>query len=453
MSGTASASVSPASPPAGSAAPALARRLELADAIAIFVGIILGSGIFVAPAHVAAAAPSLPAALALWAVGGLIAACGAFCYAECGSRLPRNGGFYVYYREVYGDWLAFAGGWAALLVTYPASIAAIALLSAAYVIELVPAWGGFAAPIAVAVVLSCGALNYFGVRTGAWAQRLLTTVKVGAVVLVCVAALVASERSAAGAIATTAPSWPELTVLLTALVGILWAYDGWSDVTLIAGELREPQRNLGRAVAIGIGVLIAIYVFVQQAVMLLLGAQGAAGSERVFAAAAQVGLGPAAGALVAALVVVSTLGAVNGVVLTASRLGHAMAGDGVFLPWFGAVGRWQTPGRAIAGLVAAACIYVVASDFRGLLELFGQTIWMFYGLTAVALIVLRRRGVGAADGWRAPGGLLAPVVLVLTAVGMTASLAWKDPQRFVLGLGLVLAALPVYFGWRWLRRR
>jgi APA family basic amino acid/polyamine antiporter len=431
----------------------LRRQLGLWDAIAIFVGIILGSGIFIAPSAVAGAAPGSLSAVGLWLIGGLVAACGAFCYAECGARLPRTGGFYVYYREVYGDAVAFVGGWAALLITYPASIAAIADIFGRYLQEAIPILPDEGRPLAAGAVVLAGVLNALGVRSGARAQRILTAVKVIALGTLCLAAVLASgpaieDRSPVDPFEVTS----DLSALVLALMVVLWTYDGWSDVTLVSGEIRRPGRNLGRAVLLGIVVLVVLYVALQLSVMTLLPPEQAAASERVVSDAVQVSLGRGVGRLVALLIVVSTLGSINGIVLTASRIGYAMARDGVFVRWFARVHpRSGTPARSVGLLVAATVFYIVTSSFHTLLMLFSFSVWVFYALTAVALIVLRKRRVGEPLEWRAPGGWLAPVVLLMVAAAMTSGLAFQDPGTALKGVGLLVAGLPVYALWRSVR--
>ncbi|MFC1611828.1 APC family permease [Myxococcota bacterium] len=432
------------------------------DAAAIFVGIILGSGIFEAPAAVARATPSLPLAAGLWLVGAMVAACGAFCYAECGARLPKTGGFYVYFRETYGEGAAFVAGWAALLITYPVSLAAIAHILARYLGRVSPfltASEMSTALLAAVAVLVAGGLNIVGVRTGANTQRLLTGFKVLALALLCIAAAFAPGQGMEAS-STTSPVELEilplgLSAMLGAMVLLLWTYDGWSDVTLIGGELRDPGRNFGRTVILGTCVLATLYVLVQTAVMLLLPAHEAAESEQVVADAVSRGLGMEMGRGVAVLVVICTFGAINGVVLTASRLGFAMANDGVFLRFFAAVDpRLGTPARSILALIVATLVYVfMVDDFNSLLGFFSFNVWLFYAATAIALVVLRRRHVGDPPAWRAPGGYLAPAVILITAASMTTSLMVQSPLRSLAGLAILLCGVPAYMIWRRAARR
>lgn len=427
----------------------LRRRLGTGDAVAIFVGIIVGSGIFRAPSAVAAAAPGLAAGLLFWIAGGLVTACGAFCYAECGVRLPQTGGFYVFYRETYGPSVAFVGGWIALFVTYPASVAAIALIFSQYLAEALPFTAGWERSAGIGVIVLASLLNVVGVRVGAWAQRILTSAKVVALGGVCAAALFAGRSlprpPAPEEVAAGAP-W---AAMIAAMVAVLWTYDGWSDVTLVSGEIRNPARNLRRAVLAGTAILVVLYALVQVAVWALLPPEVAARSGRVVADAVNAGLGGRAGTIVALLVVLSTFGSINAIVLAVSRLGFAMARDGAFVRWFGGIHpRWETPARATAALAAASVAYVLRSDFQNLLNYFTFSVWIFYALTAVALLRLRRLGVGAASARSALGAAIAPAVVIGTAACMTSGLLVQNTRGSLYGLAMIGAGFAAYGVWR-----
>jgi APA family basic amino acid/polyamine antiporter len=237
-------------------------------------------------------------------------------------------------------------------------------------------------------------------------------------------------------------------------VVILWTYDGWSDINMVAGEVRDPRRALPRAVLIGTGMLIATYALVQAAVSRLLPAPAAAASDRVLADAVEAALGKGAGMMVAALVVLATFGSVHGIVLAASRLGWAMARDGVFFRWFGHVHpALGTPARAIGVLAATSAVYVFAAGFRNLLALFSFTVWIFYGLTAAGLIVLRNRGIGGGPGRGLAAMPVAPAVVMLTGIAMCTGLFAENPWRSLAGLALLLAGFPAHAMWRRLARR
>jgi len=421
------------------------RHLGLADATAIYAGIILGSGIFVAPAMIAGAVPSIPAAFGLWICGAAVAACGASCYAECAARVPSNGGFFVFNREAYGPAVAFVGGWAAIFVTYPASIAAIAIVFAEYLAKVTGVAGWERTTAASALALAA-ILNVAGLRTGPRAQIVLTSTKIAALGALVVAALFSPLHGSSAAAVTASPAGPTTAAAwLSALMIMLFAYDGWSDVTLVAGEVRDPGRNIGRAVLLGTLVLAMLYGTTQVAVMTARPGGAAAGSAQPVADAVEATLGSAAGRAVSVLVVVSTFGSILGTVFTVSRLGFAMAQAGAFLRSVATLHpRWGTPARATATLAAASVVYVWLASFRSIVALFTFSVWIFYGITAVALLKLRRRGVGDPVAWRAPLGWAPPVVVLLVGAGMTVQLIADDPMRALGGAALLAAAFPAY---------
>ena len=421
------------------------RHLGLADATAVYAGIILGSGIFVAPAAVAGAMPSIPAAVGLWICGAIVAACGASCYAECAARMPSNGGFFVFNGEAYGPAVAFVGGWAAIFVTYPASIAAIALVFAGYLGKSV-GLTGWDRPAAAAALVAAGVLNVVGLRTGPRAQLALTSIKISALAAVAVAAMVFANRHALATPAGIgdAPTMPPAGWLAAVMI-LLFTYDGWSDVTLIAGEVKSPGRNIGRAVLFGTGILALVYGLTQAAVMLVLSPEGAAASGQPVADAVGAIGGASAARAVSALVVVSTFGSILGTTLTVSRLGHAMAVRGAFFKGLATLHpRWGTPARATAVLTGAAIAYALTGSFDDILALFTFSVWIFYGITAVGLLILRRRGVGEPVSWRAPGGPVPPFVVIGVGVVMTVELVAADPRRALVGAALLAAAFPAY---------
>jgi APA family basic amino acid/polyamine antiporter len=422
------------------------RHLGVLDAAAIFGGIVLGSGIFVAPAAVAAAAPGAAGAAALWAAGALAAACGAFCYAECASRMPRDGGFFVFYREAYGEPLAFVAAWAAVFVTYPASVAAISRIGAGYVVSLT-GWPLPEAALAATGLAAAAVLNAWGVRAGPRAQRVLTTGKAGALAMLCVAAALAGagpSSAAAGGAAPASMGWAG------AFAVVLFTYDGWSDVTLVAGEIRDPMRDLARAVLLALGALAVLYAVVQVCVLALLTPERAAASTRVVSEAVEAGLGAGWGDAVSAVVAVCTFGSATAIVLVVSRLAWAMGGQGALPRAFAVIhpGR-GTPVRATWGVAAVSAVYAAFAGFQSLVEYFTFTVWIFYSLTAAAVLILRRRRVGEGTAWRAPGGVAAPAVVVAVGAVMTGGLFLRSPLRSSLGLLLLACGFGVWA----LRRR
>ena len=419
------------------------RHLGVLDAAAIFGGIVLGSGIFVAPAAVAAASPGAVGAASLWGAGALAAACGAFCYAECASRMPRDGGFFVFYREVYGEPSAFVAAWAAVFVTYPASVAAIARIGAGYLVELT-GWPLPEAALAATGLVAAALLNASGVRAGPRAQRILTTGKAGALALLCVAAVAAGARAAAAGLVDGTP--PSSLGWMGAFAVVLFTYDGWSDVTLVAGEIRDPKRDLARAVLLALGALAVLYAVVQISILTLLSPEQAAASTRVVSEAVEAGLGGGWGNAVSAVVALSTFGSATAIVLVVSRLAWAMAGQGALPRAFATIDPTRgTPARATWGVATVSVVYAAFAGFQSLVEYFTFTVWIFYSLTAVALVILRRRGVGESTAWRAPGGFVAPVVVVSVGLTMTIGLFARSPLRSTVGLLLLASGFVVWW--------
>jgi basic amino acid/polyamine antiporter, APA family len=423
------------------------RRLSWFDASAVFIGLVVGSGIFFAPSAVLRAAPHPWMALGLWSVGGIIAWCGALTYAECGARLPSNGGFYVVYRHVYGEAIAVIGALIGYGITYPASVAVIALVCAAYTVKCYPDLEGLESIIAITVVGLASLLNMIGVKENALSQKILTLVKVLAITLLCTAALVKTGASASHMQTTNPPFEFDFGVLILATVSILWTYSGWSDITMITGELKKPQSDLGKTVLFSILVLIALYTLVQWAVLSLLPLEEAKASQQVLADAVEAAFGQEAGTLTALIVVISCFGAINSTLLINSRLGERLAQD-KHLPAFIAQrhATRHTPINALCISFLCVVMYLLSSPFRQLLGFFTFSVWVFYGLSAIALFKLRQEGVGEPLAWRAPGGGLAPAVVILTAISVTLSIILDPTQRTFAwwGFAFFIASFALY---------
>lgn len=428
----------------------LDRTLGLTDAVSMVVGIILGSGIFVAPATVAALAPHPALAAGLWGCGALIAGCGAMCYAECGARLPHDGGFFVFFERAFGARVAFVAGWAALFISYPTSLAGVTKLGVGYLPAAWPTLAEQKTAFALALITAAAVLNAVGVALGRWVQRLLTLAKLLAIVGVVGCALWVFGR-ADGALlpVATHPTGPApdagtasvVGLLLSALATLMWTYDGWTDVTMVAGEVKHPERNLARAVVLSLVVLFAVYAAVQVAVMLILGAQEAAQSDQVLALALGRALGPVGGQTVAWLVLLTTAGSVHGLLFATSRLAYAMAERGAVSAHLARVAPGShTPVLSIWAVWAMSCVYTVAGSFAELLEIFALVIWLFYGATGVALLRLRRRGVGSPLTATGFNTATAPAVLLGAAAVMTGLQVAEAPLRALTVCGLLGAA-------------
>lgn len=417
----------------------------------VLVGVMVGSGIFRVPSLVAAEVASVELVGLVWTAGGLLALCGALCYAELASIYPRPGGAYVYLREAWGRTAAFLYGWIRLVVAIPASLGAVALILAGYVGSFVPLEPADETAVAVAVLVALTALN---VRSVVWAALVENTTSLAKLAaLAAVAGLIfffgdpAAGTFAGGpaaALARNAGAWSGVGAALTA---VMWTYSGWGLTSKLAGEVREPTRSIPRALFWGVVVVTAVYLAVNAAFLYALPLEEVAASSRVASAAVSAVLGPAGGQAVAALVVVSTFGTLNALVLSNGRLFFAMAGDGLF---FRRVARihpeYRTPHVSTLIVGGLGVLYVSIGDFARLAEAFVLGMWPFHMAVAAGLIRLRRRRDAAQGGYSAPAHPLVPTVFLALAAGMLVAVTLHDPLPSALSLAAILTGVPVY---RW----
>jgi basic amino acid/polyamine antiporter, APA family len=428
----------------------LRRSIGLVRATAMVVGIIIGASIFVQPSAVTAQVHSFAGVLLVWTTAGLLTLIGSLVLAELASAFPRTGGVYVFLREAYSPSVGFLWGWAMFWTMHSGIIAVIAMVFARYVGAFVPLGDGGILIVAVTSIVVLSAVNYLGVRFASGVQVVLTCIKVFALVLIVVAALnVARQgggalRLASGAAVTAMPA-PAAFAL--ALIAGLFAFGGWHMVSYAADETVNPTRTIPRALMLGALTVTALYVAVNAAYLFVLPLTTVALSTRVAADFADAAVGGSGAQIMSALVVLSTLGAMNGVILAGPRVYLAMADDGLLFKWAGAVHpRYRTPHRAIVLQAVWSSVLVVTGTYRALFTRVVYTEWVFFGLLAAALVVLRRRP-GYAPVYRAWGYPVLPSLFVLSTAAIVLNQIVHDPLDSVLGLGLVLAGLPVYYIW------
>jgi APA family basic amino acid/polyamine antiporter len=434
----------------------LPRSLGLWTAVAVLVGSTIGSGIFRTPALIAGRVPSPLPMLGVWVLGGLLVLCGALTYAELAAMHPRSGGVYVYVREGFGRFPAFLMGWTELLVIRASALGAIATVFAEYLMRSLgrdPALPHNAAMVhylAAAAIVVTAAFNYVGVRWSAVVLNLTTAAKYGALVLLVMAAFLVGhgdfghfvEETAAGAGGVSAGLFG------LALVSVLWAYDGWADVSFVSGEVMNPARNLPRALLLGTGSVVAIYLLVNAAYLYLLPIADVGRSPLVAADAAQLLVGRLGVGLVAVVVMVSTFGTLAGSMLTGPRIFFAMADDGLFFRGVARIHpRYRTPSVAIVLTAGLGVAYVLARTFEQLADTFVLALWPFYALGAAAIFVLRRRKPKAERPVRAWGYPVPPILFLLSAVLILANALWTDPRGTALAFGVIATGLPAYGLW------
>jgi basic amino acid/polyamine antiporter, APA family len=422
------------------------RSVTLMQTVAVSVGITIGSGIFRVPATVAGQLQLPGPMLLCWALGGVIALCGALTVAELAGSLPRSGGIFAYLLESYGPVPAFLFGWTELVVIRASALGAIATIFAEYLGYFVPAAAAHVRATAAFAILLIGAVNYVGVQRAAAVLSATTAVKYA--VLLCLGLLAFSASG--GSSAHFAPAWPAqvpLSLLATALIPVMWTYDGWADAAFIAGEISNPQRNLPLALIGGAVAVTAVYLVVNVGFLYALPAAQMAGSKLIAAdVAARIALlGGAGAAVIAAAVVVSAFSGLNASMMAGSRVFFAMADRGLFFQAVARISaRFDTPSVAISLSTALGAAYVLQNDFAQLADKFILGIWPFYALTVAAVFVLRRRRPELPRPYRAWGYPLVPLIFLGASALMMLNALVTDPRNTGITLLITLAGVPVY---------
>ncbi|HTL04148.1 MAG TPA: amino acid permease [Gemmatimonadales bacterium] len=426
----------------------LRRQLGLLDATMINVGTIIGSSIFIVPASIAVLfSGSFPTVL-VWIAGGLVSLCGALCVAELGAAMPKAGGQYVYLQRAFGPLWGYLYGWGAAVVINPASIAFVSVGFATYLGFFIPLSALAAKLVAVGIILLLTALNCFGLRVGALTQDVVTTLKIAAVaalVLLCLAL-------PGGSAANFHPIWPRESA--TALIGpfglamilALGAYDGWIEITYVGSELKRPGRDMPLSIVLSTLIVSLLYIGVSVAVLYVLGQAATGGSSMVAADAMRVVLGPIGGGLLTVAVLLSTAGCDNGMIFTSARIPYAMARRGDFFAWAAKLdARHSTPNTALIVQGGWAALLAWSGTYNQLVTYMVFVSFLFYALSAAAVIVLRRREPALERPYRAWGYPVTPVVFILFSGYLIVNTIREAPGDAAIGAGLLLAGLPVYW--------
>lgn len=445
----------------------LPRRLGLWSAVAVIMGTTIGSGIFRVPAVVAERLPHPWLFAAVWIVGGLLAMAGALAFAELSAMFPRSGGFYVYIREAFGPVAAFVFGWAELLVIRPASYGAISIVSAEYLWRLIGYDGNLllgSVPLSRAqvtaslLIVATAAVNYRGVHLGALVQNVSTVLKVSALLAIVVMGLTLVPAGGIGDATGPAavPAGSSTLALISAfglaLVSILWAYDGFADLVFVAGEVRDPERTLPRALIIGTSGIIALYLVTNWVYVRVIPLPRMPGSPLIAADVSVALLGTFGVVFISAAVALSTFGSLNGSTMTGPRIFFAMAEDGLFFRGIAEVHpRFGTPARSIMLMAGLGTFYVYVRTFAQLADQFIVGIWPFYAAAVVALFVLRRSRPDADRPYRTWGYPWVPAAFLIGAVFLLGNYLISEPWIFAADIAVIVSGVPVY--WLWVRER
>jgi APA family basic amino acid/polyamine antiporter len=436
------------------------RRLGVFDTTMVVIGGIIGAGIFLNPAIVAQRVHTSVFILTTWVIGGAVALVGALSFAELGARRPQAGGGYIYLTEIFGPLAAFLYGWTFLLIINSGGIAAVAVTFARYSADLFRLSASYVKPLAAGALVGLSVVNYFGVRAGSMTQNIFTVLK-----LLALAALIGAGVFFAGhSLYPPAPSAPAsiegfgvIRALGYALIPVLFAYGGWQYSNNIASEIVAPERTLPKALAIGVAVVVAVYVLANVAYIRTLGPDGLASSIAPAADTMRTVMGPIGGAVMAAGIMVSTIGFVNSGILSAPRMLQAMAGDGLFFRFAARLHpKYHTPTGGIVIQAVWAIALVLSGTYGQLLDyvVFGD--WIFFGLIVATLFGYHRRdrtrGSEIPQTYRAPGYPFLPALFVAIAAFVVASAIWSNPRNALLGVVLIGAGVPAFLFWRRQRR-
>ena len=429
----------------------LRRTLGTLDLTLLTIGLVIGSGVFIVPAVVLrSSGGSMSLALSVWVVGGILSLLGALTYGELGAMDEGSGGLYSYLRDAFGPFPAFLYGWTLLLVLATGSVATLAAAAAQYLGEFVTLGPTGQKIFSVAMILVLGAINVVSTRKSASLQNVATGIKVTAILVMSGLLIALGSGGPPATASADSPSF--MAGLSVAVISVLWAYEGWQYTTFAVGEAVDPQRNFPRALITGTLILIGLYVLANIAYVAALGGARVAASPRVAAEAVTTVVGPTAGRLVAGAIMISMFSAALSIVITAPRVYYTMARDGLFFRKLAEVHpRFGTPAFAIMVTTLWSMVLAATGTFQQLLTYVVFVGWMFYGLGAIAVIVLRRTRPDAPRPFRVPGYPWTPVIFTLSAVAIVLNTILTQPRDVALGLLIVALGAPAYLIWR--RRR
>jgi APA family basic amino acid/polyamine antiporter len=445
---------------------ALVRAIGLGPAILFVVGSVIGSGIFLTTGGMAAVIPSASLLLLAWVLGGVLAIAGGLTYAEMGAMFPRSGGVYVFLKEAYGPLPAFLYGWAALFVVLSGGIAAVSVGFSEYLSYFVPVLSpksilfSLATPwrpltisagqlVGAACIVVLGAVNYVGVRNGSRVNAVFTAAKVAGLAALPVMAIVATRVHPAFTPVVPPDVARPVASFGVAMIAVLWTYEAWYFITYAAGEIKDPQRNVPRALVGGILILMTIYVSVNLAYLYALSIDEMRGVTRIAERAATALIGPAGATLVASTVLVSTFGNTVPAILAGSRLLFAMASDGVFIPAAARVHpRYRTPHLAIVGLTVWSALLALSGTYEQLFTYVMFASILFSVAAGFALFVLRRTKPDHPRPYRTWGYPIIPGIFIAGSAAFVINTLIERPIESLTGLGLLALGLPAYWYWK-----
>lgn len=459
----------------------LKKQVGLWSATSIVVGSVIGSGIFMKPATMAGQLGSPVALILVWIIAGVFSLFGALIFAELGAMWPVTGGLYTYFRRIFGDFFSFLYGWSAFAVINTAAIAAISYVCASYadyfllmprlplsteqsyvwhipfIGDLYPLQNIGVKAIAILIILGLSWLNYRTVRGGAAFQLISTIIKMLAMAAIVLGIFFSGQGNAAHFFeaGNTSPGTGFFSGVVLAMTGAFLAYDGWINISFVAGEIKEPQRNVPRSLITGVIICIVVYVLVNLAYLYALPIDQMADSPLIATDAVSMVMGTASGALIAAMIVICTLGAVNGSLLATCRVTYAMGRDNLFFRFTGKTSRYTSPGNAIALHAIWTCMFIITGTFDMLADMFVFITWIAYMFGAIGIFILRRRYPGLQRPYRIWGYPWVPLLFIGFSLFYLIFTVRSDISNYLhgrqpvinsfLGLLITIAGIPIYF--------
>ncbi len=445
--------------------PHLIRGLGLRSAAAIVIGDMIGTGVFLVTSDMARAVGSISLVFAAWIIGGLIVLFGAFCYAELGAAFPKAGGNYVYLNRGLGPLWGFLFGWMSSFLDRPVAMATLAagflrFLGFLFPVVATPLFTarfgryefGFTAaqPLAALVVIAATAVNYLSVRFGGSIQVLLTSLKMGAILLIVVAGVLFGTQESIRMAPSVAPfGLGVIGAVLTALVPVMWAFNGFNDLGDLGEEIEHPEKNIPRAIILGLLTVGGLYLLANVAYFQVLPFSAIAQSQHVASDVVQSFAGSRGARWLTLAMAISALGALHVVVLTGARIPFAMARDGVFFQFAQRIHpTFRTPSGSLIFLGSIGAVLALSGTYEELYSLFVFAVWIFFALTAIAVLRLRKTEPDLTRPYRAWGYPVTPLIFLIAAIALTANLWMVRPVRSSLGLAVILAGIPFYYHWR-----
>ena len=433
----------------------LTRQLGLWSAVAVLIGSTIGSGIFRSPAGITNRLPGPLPLMSVWVAGGLFALCGALTLAELSGAFPETGGMYVFIREGWGRLPAFLFGWSELVLIRAASLGAISTTFSEYLLRVlgfdpsVAPYSDYVHYVAAAAILLTATFNYVGVAWSALVLNLTTLAKYGGLLFIILLAFAVGLPRTGGHFTPAVPAGSfHIAAFGLALVSVLWAFDGWGDLSFVSGEVKDPRRVLPRAIIIGTLAVIAIYILANLAYLAVMPVEEIRHSRLVAADVAQRLIGAPGVVFVATTVMLSTFGTLNATLLTAPRVFFAMADDGLFFRRMAAVHpRFNTPHISILLATALGIVFVLLRTFEQLADTFVTAIVPFYALAVAAVFVVRRRGSSYDPPFRTPLYPIVPVLFILATLFLLGNAIIDPTSRngTLAVLGIILVGIPVYY--------